>query len=114
MLSTLLRDAVTQLLELSHDAVLPFVQASCLTEGHWQIVLDALLERAEDASVQPVYSAVLTHVAGALSPSAFLRLLPNSGSLAFFLPFLEMSLKYAEAGTLRSAVVQLAVEPRRT
>ena len=97
------------------DNVLGFAKSVCKdTTTLWQALLDALLaivgeeaskdDRRKRKLCHEAYSAILWHLAEQVDPTALLQLLPDQGSLAFFLPILEAALHRHAAGAVSEAV----------
>lgn len=96
-----LSDALCLLLSLgaSVQTLTGFTKLHCDSLADWRACLDVLLSppSPSDAPLSPAarhvcresYAAILGYLTSELAPDAFLGLLPQNGSLQFFLPYIE-------------------------
>ena len=114
-----LAEALPRLLQVCAPALLEYCQYYASTAEEWQRVVATVLQYlcqcdqddSVDAGRDKVAAALeelLTHLASTWDPATFLSLLPENGSLLYFLPFLELSIHENGAREITKGLMEQA------
>lgn len=102
--------------ELEPAAALDFGMFFCTGPEDWALVMEAVLKRVGDVGaadyeeVLETYRNLLDYASSFFVPEVFIGMLPKTGSIGFFLEYIEKSCQQQVAGGMRRKIMNLLTE----
>ena len=90
---------------LEKHAATAFDAVKTFSGDDFGVLLTQLAGKVDSADHFALYCRVLDHMAHHLPPRVLLDQLPEAGSAAFFLPYIQTSLRRSKAAGVRQAIV---------